>query len=228
MVSIPSPCTTWIPQLINPVIRSAQANRCVVFTWEPCCPYPLAHHDRGCGERQVPEPEDCALHVLVAVEDELKAEENRQSQRHEQQHWGDGETDQRKAFAAAQRPAVRAMIVGAAADVRFFRVEADHVLGLSEPINKDDLQHKIASTDRLLAVIPYPAVSTRRVALAILAGDPETARRHLRRVFAFFPGHAETAAETLRLLIRDRPEEFALLGPILDAELARRPAPRWR
>jgi hypothetical protein len=79
----------------------------------------------------------------------------------------------------------------------------------------------------LLAQSPQPIVSVRRIALAILADDPETARWHLQRLFGFFPGHAETMAATLRTFVEHRPEEFAVLGPIIDEELARRPALRW-
>jgi hypothetical protein len=135
--------------------------------------------------------------------------------------------DQRGAFAAAPTPEVRALVTGAAADVEIFRVQADHLLGLSEPINTDDLPRKIADTDRLLAQSPQPIVSVRRIALATLADDPETASRHLRRLFGFFPGHADVMAATLRTFVDRRPEEFAMLGPIIDEELARRPAPRW-
>ncbi len=135
--------------------------------------------------------------------------------------------DQRGAFSAAPTPEVRALVAGAAADVQLFRVQADHLLGLSEPINKDDLPRKIADADRLLAQSPQPIVSVRRIALAILADDPETARWHLQRLFGFFPRHADMMAATLRTFVDRRPEEFGMLGPIIDEELARRPAPRW-
>lgn len=135
--------------------------------------------------------------------------------------------DQRGAFAAAPTPEVRALVTAAAADVEVFRVQADHLLGLSEPINKDDLPRKIADADRLLAQSPQPIVSVRRIVLAILAEDPDTARWHLQRLFGFFPHDADMMAATLRTFVDRRPEEFAMLGPIIDEELARRPAPRW-
>ena len=135
--------------------------------------------------------------------------------------------DQRGAFAAAPTAEVRALVTDAAADVEIFRVQADHLLGLSEPINGNDLPRKIADTDRLLAQSPQPIVSIRRIALATLAEDPETARWHLQRLLGFFPRHADMMAATLRTFVDRRPEEFGMLGPIIDEELARRPAPRW-
>ena len=135
--------------------------------------------------------------------------------------------DQRGAFSAAPTPEIRALVGGAAADITLFRVQADHLLGLSEPINREDLPRKIADTERLLAVSPQPIVSIRRIALAVLDDDPATARLHLRRIFMFFPRHAEMMAGTLRRFVEHRPDECAALGPILDEELASRPPPRW-
>jgi hypothetical protein len=135
--------------------------------------------------------------------------------------------DHRAAFSAAPTAEVRELVGGAAREVKLFRIHADHLLGLSEPITADDLQRKIADTERLLATSPQPVVAVRRIALAILAGDEETARLHLRRLFVFFPRHAEMFAQTLRTFTVNRPDEFAALNLLIDEELARRPAPRW-
>jgi hypothetical protein len=111
--------------------------------------------------------------------------------------------------------------------VEVFRIQADHLLGLSEAINSDDLQRKIADAERLLAASPQPAVAVRRIALAMLDGDEETARLQLRKLFVFFPRHAEMFAQTLRTFAVNRPGEFAALEPLLSQELARRPRARW-
>jgi len=135
--------------------------------------------------------------------------------------------DQRSACSDAPTPEIRALVGGAAADIGLFRVHADHLLGLSEPVDKEDLPRKIADTERPLAVSPQPAVSVRRIALAILDDDPEAARLHLRRIFMYFSSHAEMMADALRRFADHRPDEFAALGKILDEELARQPQPRW-
>lgn len=135
--------------------------------------------------------------------------------------------DMRVAFSAAPTADVRRLLQDTAAEVLIFRIQADHILGLSDPLTKDDLPAKIARTDRLLAHSPQPLTMARRVGLAILANDEDTARLHLRRMFAFYPRYAEKLAEMIRKIVDNRPDEFAALGPILDEELARRPPPRW-
>jgi len=135
--------------------------------------------------------------------------------------------EHRAAFSAAPTAEVRALVGGAASEVRLFRVQADHLLGLSESINTKDLERKIADTDRLLATSPQPVVVIRRIALAILADERETARLHLRRLLVFFPRHADLFAQTLRNFAVNRPDEFAALGPLLEEEVARRPEARW-
>jgi hypothetical protein len=135
--------------------------------------------------------------------------------------------DQRIGFAAAPTPQVRGLLLDAAAEIWLFEMHRDHLLGLSDPITKDDLQRKIADTDRVLANSPQTIVMARRVALAVLDGDLETARWHLRRMFGFFPRHAEEMSQQFMRFVRDRPEEFGALEPIVEEELARRPTPRW-
>ena len=135
--------------------------------------------------------------------------------------------DQRVGFAAAPTPEVRALLTNASADIWIFEAFRDHLLGLSEPINKDDLARKLADTDRLLAYAPQAIVMARRVALSVLDGDLDAARWHTRRMFGFFPRQAPEMADQLTRFVRERPQEFAALGPLLDEELARRPAARW-
>jgi O-antigen ligase len=135
--------------------------------------------------------------------------------------------DQRMAFSAAPTPEVRALMADAAAGIWIFESYRDHLLGLSDPITDLDLKRKISDTDRVLVQSPQPIVMARRIALAILDDDLESARWHLRRMFGFFPGQAPEMADQLRRFVVDRPDEFAALGPMLDEELARRPAARW-
>jgi hypothetical protein len=135
--------------------------------------------------------------------------------------------DQRMAFSAAPTPEVRKLMAGAAEGIWIFESYRDHLLGLSDPITDVDLKQKIADTDRVLVQSPQPIVMARRIALAILDDDPEAARWHLRRMFGFFPAQAPEMADQLRRFVVDRPDEFAALGPMLDEELARRPAARW-
>jgi hypothetical protein len=135
--------------------------------------------------------------------------------------------EQRRALAAARNLQLMPMIARAATDVRFFRADADFVLAIAAPIDSEDLPGRAAVIDRLLAVLLSPDLSGLRAALAVAGGDEDTARRHLRRAFAFFPTHAEPVAEVLRNLALQRPDEFAGLARIVEQELARRPAPRW-
>jgi len=135
--------------------------------------------------------------------------------------------EHRRVFSAAPTAEVRALFDGASADVVIFRMEADHIAGLSEPINNNDLRRKIDVADHLLRQNPQPITVGRRIALAILDHDEETARWHLRRLLGFFPGHAEIVTAPLRQFVEHRPEEFAVLGPMIDEELARRPKARW-
>ncbi len=135
--------------------------------------------------------------------------------------------DQRMAFSAAPTPEVRKLMAGAAEGIWIFESYRDHLLGLSDPITDVDLKRKIAETDRVLVQSPQPIVMARRIALAMLDDDPEAARWHLRRMFGFFPAQAPEMADQLRRFVVDRPDDFAALGPMLDEELARRPAARW-
>jgi lysylphosphatidylglycerol synthetase-like protein (DUF2156 family) len=132
----------------------------------------------------------------------------------------------RQNMAMTPTPEVRARVGEALADVRLFRVKAEFIAALSEPIAADELPRRIAATERLLAANPQPAEVVRRIALAVLDDDPDTARLHLRRLFAFFPRFADGSVRTLRRLVDERPGDFAALGPLLDEELARgsRPA----
>ncbi|MCK7491698.1 MAG: O-antigen ligase family protein [Comamonadaceae bacterium] len=95
------------------------------------------------------------------------------------------------------------------------------------PNDADELASKIAITDRLLSHSPHPVLMARRVILAILDDDPTSARWHLQRLFGFYPGAAKEMEEQFRRFITNRPDEFAVLAPILDEELARRPKARW-
>jgi O-antigen ligase len=135
--------------------------------------------------------------------------------------------DQRRAFMAVPTEEIQALLAGARSDVHLFRAQADHLLGLAEPVSKEDLQRKIASTDRLLAHSTQPWHMAKRVALSVLAGDLNSARWHMRRTFGFFPRDAEQMAELIQYFLQAEPEALAALKPVLAEELARRPPPRW-
>ena len=135
--------------------------------------------------------------------------------------------DQRVGFAAAPTAEVRTLLTDAAADIWIFEPYRDHLLGLSDPITKDDLERKMADTDRLLAWAPQTIVMARRVALSVLDDDLPAARWHMQRMFGFFPHHAEEMAGQMMRFVRDRPEEFGPLQAILEEELERKPKARW-
>lgn len=135
--------------------------------------------------------------------------------------------DQRKAYSAMPTAEVRKVIEDAGKNVWLFRSRADHVLALGDPMTKDNLQAKLDAADRLLGHSPHPVLMARRVVLATLDGDRESARWHLNRLFGFFPSSAPEIEEQLRRFIANRPDELSALGPILDEELARRPKARW-
>jgi hypothetical protein len=134
---------------------------------------------------------------------------------------------QRQGLRVAPTEEVRALIKQVSADIRLFGDRAEMWVSLSEPVTKDDLQRKIDAADRQLRREMYPALIVRRTLLAILDGDEETARWHLRRMLGFFPADAERLTGLLWQFVERRPEEFAALGPILDEELAAAPRVRW-
>ena len=135
--------------------------------------------------------------------------------------------DQRLGYGAMPTPEVRKLLTDASVGIWIFEPFRDHLLGLSDPITKEDLPRKIADTERILAYSPQSVIMARRIALAVLDDDPERAHWLLQRMFGFFPHQAEEMHGQLMRFIRDRPDEFAVLEPILDDEFARRPRPRW-
>jgi len=133
---------------------------------------------------------------------------------------------QRREMRVAATPEVRQKIEDAARDVWLFRHKADYAAMLGAPITADDLQASIEATDILLKRELGPQLMGRRAALAILAGDEETARWHLRRMLGFFSKDAELITEPLYWLAEQRPDEFKGLKAMLDEEVARRPRTR--
>ena len=134
---------------------------------------------------------------------------------------------QRQVLRAAPTEEVRAVIKQVAGEIRLFGDRSEMWVSLSEPVTKEDLQRKIDTADRQLRREMYPALIVRRTLLAILDGDEETARWHLRRLLGFFPADTDYLTGLLWQFVEGRPEEFAVLRPIIDEELARRPAVRF-
>jgi hypothetical protein len=127
----------------------------------------------------------------------------------------------------ASTPELQDRIRGAASDVWLFDAYAAHSVGLAMALTADELQQKIADTERLLARPPQPIVIARRVMLAALDDDSETARLHIRKLFVFFPREAPELVDQMLAMARERPDSFALLAPILEEELSRAPKQRW-
>jgi len=104
-----------------------------------------------------------------------------------------------------------------------YRVHLEYALGLRVPMTKEDLQAKLADSERLLKKTPIAATILREVLLLTLAGDLNGARWHLRRMLKFLPQTTEVAIEDMRRFIREQPASFAPLAPILDEEIAAAP-----
>ena len=127
----------------------------------------------------------------------------------------------------ASTPELVERIREAASEIRYFDAYAAYSVGQAVPLTDEDLQQKIADTERLLARSPQPVTIARRVVLAALEKDFETARLHIRKLFVFYPRHAPELVEQMRAMVKERPESFAPLAPVLEEELARAPRPRW-
>jgi len=110
---------------------------------------------------------------------------------------------------------------------QIYRVHTEYALGASVPMTKVDVQAKLASNERLLTKIPIAGTITRQVLLLTLAGDLEGARRHVRRLLKFAPATTDEALHDVRRLIKEVPDSFGPLGPILDEELAAAPIRHW-
>jgi len=115
----------------------------------------------------------------------------------------------------ASSPQVDALLAGADAGVLIYRPQAEHMLGIAMPLTADGLAGKIASTDRLLARAPTPETVARRAVLAVLAGDLEAARWHLRRLEMFYPRQSRELVEQMYSMAEQRPADLAALGHLL-------------
>jgi hypothetical protein len=127
----------------------------------------------------------------------------------------------------ATSPKLDAAIEEAGAEVRLYRLIAEHALALRAPINRDHLQEKIAVTERLLSRAPVPETIARLILLESLAGDSSKVQKHLARLVMFFPPTAGGIVYRLRQYAVERPNEFGDLAPQVDEAIANAPPRRW-
>ena len=128
---------------------------------------------------------------------------------------------------AVSTPQVISRILEVADQVHLYRPYVEHLLSLIVPLTRDSLEEKIRNSDRLLHRFPQISTMAQRATLAVLAGDLETARYHLRRLFVFYPRESVEVVGQMREIIAHRPDELGALGRLLDEEQARAPKPRW-
>ena len=124
-------------------------------------------------------------------------------------------------------PDAQGTLEEAAEQIYFYTAQRDYSLALGRPLTKEDLDRKIVLVDRAMDRMPNVNLIHLRILLASLAGDSQTARSHLRRAFKFHQQHATAITESIRARVAARPDEFWLLGPILDEELAGMPKRRF-
>ncbi len=108
-----------------------------------------------------------------------------------------------------------------------FRPHLDYALGVRVLMTHDNLQTKLADNERLLRKIPIAGTISRQVLLLTLAGDLDGARWHLRRLLKFAPLNTSESIDEIRRFIKQSPDAFGKLGPILDEELAAAPKASW-
>lgn len=124
-------------------------------------------------------------------------------------------------------PELQVTLEEAATQVKFFSQPRDYYLAIGRPVDKENLDSKIATVDRAMGRMPNINLVHLRILLAILDDDPSTARQHMRLAFKFHAQHTDAVVNSIRARIAERPDEFSALGPMLDEELAHRPQRRW-
>lgn len=108
-----------------------------------------------------------------------------------------------------------------------YRLHTEYSLGARIPTTEADLKEALANNERLLRKVPIAGTISREVLLLTLAGDLDGARWNLRRLLKFAPATTDQAIDGLRSVIKDLPDKFGPLAPILDEELARAPERNW-
>jgi hypothetical protein len=124
-------------------------------------------------------------------------------------------------------PEVMERVQDAASEVRYFDAYVAHSTSLAVPLTREDLAQKVRDAEALIARSPQAITVSRRVVLAGLEEDGETARRHLRKLFVFYPTLAPHLVDQMRVMAAERPSELGTLLQIFDEEVARAPKARW-
>lgn len=110
---------------------------------------------------------------------------------------------------------------------RLYRLHLEYALNSRVRVTKDHLEEKLATNARLIDRIPTVGPVTQEILLRTLSGDLESARRHLRRMLQFSPPGVDAGLADLRRFVKERPNEFGALGPVIDEEVQRAPKHRW-
>ena len=132
-----------------------------------------------------------------------------------------------QAMGALGAPELTAMLDEISSNTYVFRPHLEYALGVRALMTSENLQAKLAENERLLKKIPIAGTVSRQVLLLTLAGDLEGARWHLRRLLKFTPLNMAESIDEIRRFIKQTPDVFGKLGPILDEEVAAAPKARW-
>jgi hypothetical protein len=132
-----------------------------------------------------------------------------------------------QAFRALGSPELNARLDELNRATWIYRLHTEYSLGARVPTTQGDLKEALANNERLLRKVPIAGTISREVLLLTLAGDLDAARWHLRRLLKFAPATTDQAIAGLRSLIKDLPDKFGPLKPILDEELAVAPERNW-
>ena len=127
----------------------------------------------------------------------------------------------------ASTPEVVSILRTLADDVVIYRLHAEHLMSLVVPLNAENLQEKITDSERLVRRLPQPTTIAQRAALAVLAGEIDSARLHIRRLYVFWPGFTEEIETEVRAIVERQPVVLGPLKEIFEEEKARAPKARW-
>lgn len=132
-----------------------------------------------------------------------------------------------QAMRAFGTPQLESMLDEISSETRLYRVHFEYALGARMSMTKENLQSKLDENERLTKRVPLPPPVARQVLLLTLAGDMSGARWYLQRLLKFSPPGTTEAVDDMRRLIKELPENFAPLSPILEEEVARAPKSNW-
>lgn len=112
-------------------------------------------------------------------------------------------------------------------EARLYRLHVEYAQNVRVPITRDDLAGKLDDNARLLQRIPLATPVVQEILLRTLAGEISVAREHLRKLLQFDPPGVDEALADLRRFVKEKPDDFAVLGPLIDEEVKRAPKRRW-